>query len=60
MILDVKSRWNQVKDRLMQRYQMLTEDDLALRVGHEADLMSRLQKKLGKSKADILKIIGDS
>jgi uncharacterized protein YjbJ (UPF0337 family) len=60
MILDIRSRWNEVKGRLKQQYDMLTDDDLTLRFGQEGDLMGRLQKKLGKTKADILKIIGEA
>jgi uncharacterized protein YjbJ (UPF0337 family) len=60
MILDVKSRWNEVKCRLKQQYGILTDDDLTLRFGHEGHLMGRLQQKLGKTKADILKIIGEA
>lgn len=57
--LNIKSRWSEVKALLKQRYQMLSDEDLALRVGHEGDLLLRLQRKLGKSKADILKLIGE-
>jgi uncharacterized protein YjbJ (UPF0337 family) len=60
MILDIRSRWNEVKGRLKQQYDMLTDDDLTLRFGQEGDLMGRLQKKLGKTKADILKLIGEA
>jgi hypothetical protein len=56
-ILDIKSRWNVVKRHLKQRYSMLSDEDLNLRFGREGDLIGRLQKKLGKTKADILKMI---
>lgn len=59
MILETRGRWNEVKDRLKQQFQMLTDDDLTFRFGQEGLLMGRLQKKLGKTKADILKLIGD-
>lgn len=59
VLLDVRNRWNQVKGRLKQQYGTLTDDDLTLRLGQEGDLMYRLQIKLGKSKADILRIIGE-
>ena len=58
--MDIRGRWNEVKSRLKQQYQMLSDDDLMLRFGQEGILMGRLQKKLGKSKADILKIIGEA
>ena len=60
LIMDVKSRWNDVKVRLKQKYEMLTDEDLILSIGKEGDLIGRLQRKLGKTKADILKIIGEA
>ena len=39
---------------------MLSDDDLVLSPGKESDLMMRLQNKLGKTKADILKILGEA
>ena len=57
--LDVNSRWNVVKGILKQRYHMLTDDDLALRHGKEGELIGRLQEKLHKSRADVMRMIGD-
>ncbi|HYC87092.1 MAG TPA: general stress protein CsbD [Chryseosolibacter sp.] len=57
---NINSRWNEVKGRLKQQFEMLSDDDLALRFGHEGDLIGRLQKKLGKTKADILRIIAEA
>ena len=57
--LDVVSRWNTVKGILKQRYRFLTDDDLAFRCGREGELIYRLQQKLGKSRADIMRIIGE-
>lgn len=58
-MLDVVSRWNIVKGELKQRYDMLTEDDLRFRRGKEGELIYRLQQRLGKSRADIMRIIGE-
>ncbi|MBT1702431.1 general stress protein CsbD [Chryseosolibacter indicus] len=60
IILDIKSRWNEVKGRLKQRYGVLSDEDLTLYLGREGDLICKLQKKLGMSKADVLKIIGEA
>ena len=57
--LDVISRWNTVKTELKQRYTVLTEDDLAFRMGKEGDLIGRLQQKLKKSRSDIMRMIGE-
>ena len=59
-VLEVKNRWNEVKSRLQQKYDTLTDDDLFFRFGKEGELIGRLQKKLGKSKADIMKLIGEA
>jgi hypothetical protein len=58
-ILDIVSRWNVVKRELKQRYDMLTDDDLTFKWGKEGELIYRLQQRLGKSRADIMKIIGE-
>lgn len=57
--LDIISRWTIVKGVLKQKYGMLTDDDLTFRHGKEGELIYRLQNKLGKSRADIMRIIGD-
>lgn len=57
--LDIISRWNYVKGILKQRYGTLTDADLAFNHGREGELIGRLQEKLGKSRADIMRIIGE-
>jgi uncharacterized protein YjbJ (UPF0337 family) len=58
-MLDVVSRWNIVKGELKQRYDILTDDDLTFRWGKEGALIYKLQQRLGKSRADIMRIIGE-
>jgi hypothetical protein len=58
--MDIRNRWNEVKLHLKKRYATLTDDDLVLYLGRESDLIQRLQCKLGKSKADVLRIIGEA
>jgi uncharacterized protein YjbJ (UPF0337 family) len=57
--LTVKGNWNQVKGRLKASYAQLTDDDLLLESGKEDEMYGRLQKKLGKSKEEIRKMIED-
>lgn len=57
--LELISRWNQVKERLKRRYNMLTDEDLMFRMGKEGELIIRLQRKLGKSRADVMRMIGE-
>lgn len=55
--LQMKGTWNEVKGRLKQKFAMLTDDDLAFKDGKEEELYGRLQKRLGKTKEEILKVI---
>lgn len=59
-VQEIKCRWNEVRAKLKQKYDMLTDDDLTFSFGKEGELIFRLQQKLGKSKADIMKIIGEA
>jgi hypothetical protein len=56
---NIINRWNTVKGILKQRYVMLTDEDLSFNFGKEGDLIKRLQFKLGKSKGDIMRMIGE-
>ena len=58
--LELISRWNDVKEKLKRRYNMLTDDDLMFRFGREGELIIRLQRKLGKSRADVMRMIGEA
>ena len=55
--LQIKGSWNEMKGKLKQKFGNLTDDDLAFADGKEDELLGRLQKKLGKSKEDIRKMI---
>jgi uncharacterized protein YjbJ (UPF0337 family) len=55
--LKMRGSWNEVKGKLKQKYADLTDDDLMLAEGKEDELFGRLQKRLGKSKEEILKEI---
>jgi hypothetical protein len=57
--LELISRWNEVKEKLKRRYNMLTDEDLIFRLGREGELIIRLQRKLGKSRADVMRMIGE-
>ena len=57
--LDIINRWNTVKAALKQKYVILTDDDLTFNQGREGELIGKLQKKLGMTRADIMRIIGD-
>ena len=55
--LTFKGEWNEVKGQLKQKYGELTDDDLSYQEGREDELLGRLQKKLGKGKDEIQRII---
>jgi uncharacterized protein YjbJ (UPF0337 family) len=55
--LSIKGNWNEVSGKLKQQFANLTDDDLLFKEGKEEELLGRLQKKLGKSKGEIRKLI---
>lgn len=55
--LKIKGKWNEAAGKLKQQYANLTDDDLLLVKGKEEELLGRLQKKLGKTKEEVQKII---
>ena len=57
--LQFKGGWNEVKGKLKQKYAQLTDDDLEFAEGKDEELLGRLQKKLGKSKEDLRREIGE-
>lgn len=57
--LELKGTWNEVKGKLKQQYADLTDDDLMYTEGKEDELYGKLQKKLGKSRDEVVKLIKD-
>jgi len=55
--LEIKGNWNEAAGKLKQQYANLTDDDLLLIKGKDEELLGRLQKKLGKTKKEVRKII---
>jgi len=55
--LTIEGNWNEIKGKLKQKYGDLTDNDLTFAKGKEEEMYGRLQKKLGKSKDEILKEI---
>jgi len=49
--------WEEVKSKLKERYNNLTEDDLFYIDGKESIMLERLQYKLGKSKEELRDIL---
>lgn len=55
--LQLKGTWNEVKGKLKQKYGDLTDNDLTYAEGKSDEMLGRLQKKTGKSKAELKKEI---
>jgi len=55
--LNLKGNWNELKGKLKQQYGQLTDDDLIFAEGKEEELLGRLQKRLGKDKEEVRRII---
>jgi len=54
---EIKGNWNELKGKLKKKFAVLTDNDLMYEVGKEDELYGKLQKKLGKSKDDLEKLI---
>lgn len=49
--------WNNKKEKLKQKFEILTEKDLCYNEGKEREMIEMLGNKLGKTKEEMLKII---
>ena len=55
----VFGNWNRKKEKLKQRFQILTDKDLRYSEGKENEMIEFLGNKLGKTKQELLFIIVD-
>jgi len=56
-ITEIKGSWEETKGKLIQKFANLTDNDLMFAEGKKDEMLGRLQKKLGKSKEELRKII---
>ena len=54
---ELKGNWNEQKGKLKQKFAVLTDNDLMFAEGKKDEMFGRLQKKLGKTKEELHKII---
>ena len=54
----VKGNWEEQKGNLKQKFAALTDNDLLFVKGKKEEMLGKLQIKLGKSKEELIKIIG--
>jgi len=57
--LNLKGNWNELKGKLKQQYGELTDDDLIFAEGKEDEMLGRIQKRLGRSKDEVRRMIED-
>jgi len=55
--LKLKGTWNDIKGRAKRQYANLTDDDLMYEEGKDDELVGRIQKRIGKSKDEVIKWI---
>lgn len=58
-LTELRGNWKEIKEKLKQKFEMLTESDLLFAEGKQDEMLSRLQTKLGRTKAEVHKIISD-
>jgi hypothetical protein len=49
--------WNERKEKLKQKYPVITDEDLSFREGKEKEMIEMLGYKLGKTNEELLNII---
>jgi uncharacterized protein YjbJ (UPF0337 family) len=52
--LEIKGKWNEIKGKIKQAHADLTDDDLRYEEGKDDELVGRIQKKLGKSREEVI------
>lgn len=55
--LEIKGNYNELKGKLKQAHGDLTDDDLKYEEGKDDEFFGRLQKKLGKTKDEVVEWI---
>ncbi|MEO6253180.1 MAG: CsbD family protein [Ferruginibacter sp.] len=56
---ELKGNWNEIKEKLKQKFGLLTDTDLLFAEGRQDEMLGRLQTKLGRTKAEVHKIISE-
>ena len=55
--LKLQAPWDEVKEQIKEHNVELTDEDLQYEPGHEEELLSRLESKLGKPRSQIKALI---
>lgn len=54
----IEGSWNETKGKLKQKFASLTDNDLLFAEGKKDEMLGKIQLKLGKTKEELLAIIG--
>jgi uncharacterized protein YjbJ (UPF0337 family) len=57
--LQLKGNWNILKGKLKQQFANLTDDDLQYVEGKEEELIGRIQKRTGKTREELERVLND-
>jgi len=57
MYTNVAGYWDKKKEKLKEKFPIITDEDLRYREGKEKEMIEMLGNKLGKSKQELLNII---
>ena len=55
---ELKGNWEEQKGKLKQKFAALTDNDLLFAKVNKEEILGRIQIKLGKTKEELFKIIG--
>lgn len=55
----LNGNWDEQKAKLKQKFAALTDNDLLFNKGKKEEMMAKIQLKLGKTKEELFKIIGE-
>lgn len=55
--LEIKGTWNIAKGMLKQKFAQLTDDDLRFAAGKEEELIGRIQRRTGRNREEIKKVV---
>jgi uncharacterized protein YjbJ (UPF0337 family) len=58
--LETKGNWNIVKGKLKQQWANLTDDDLQYVEGQEEELIGRIQRRTGRTRAEVERVLDDA
>ena len=54
---EINGNWNEQKGKLKQKFAALTDNDFLFQEGKEDEMWGKIQKKLGKTKEELLKLV---